>query len=149
MLRDIWILMILVGFICLALSVVLFFIWKIPEVIDELSGRKAKRQIQAMRNFNSSTDSLDRFPTGDVYKNISSGSLISRELGNTEVKPVIEEITSGRVDEEEIVTSDLEESNPTSYLPENIEETSFLERGIMGVNSCSVKILEEMSSLVD
>lgn len=80
MLRDIGIIMLCAGVILLAISLILIFVLKIPELLDELSGRKAKRQIKRLKELNVGTGSLEGMATDDVYMAISSGSLVAEEI---------------------------------------------------------------------
>lgn len=80
MLRDIGIVMLCVGVVLLAISLILIFALKIPDLLDELSGRKAKRQIKRLKELNMGTGSLDGMATDDVYLALSSGSLVSEEI---------------------------------------------------------------------
>jgi len=120
--KEIWIIMLVLAFICLVGSILLVFLWDIPSLIDELSGRKAKRQIKMLHDLNSNTSSFDRLSTNEIYSSISSGTLLNEELNNIDRDEV------GDYSNNELV-EDVEEDS-TSYLSnENIEEdsTSFME----------------------
>lgn len=88
MLYNIWVAMLVTGFLLLVLSIVLMFVFHIPDLLDELSGRKAKRQIKKLKELNGSTGALenisDNLNTDDIYSAISSGSLISEEIAQVE-----------------------------------------------------------------
>lgn len=63
-----------VGYICLilgavfiVLSLVFSVVWKVPTLIDNLTGRKAKRHIDRMRKMNISTGSINVSDTGNFY----------------------------------------------------------------------------------
>lgn len=162
--KEIWIIMLLVAFICLAGSILLVFLWDVPSLIDELSGRKAKRQIKMLHELNSSTSTFDRLSTNEIYSSISSGTLLNEELHNIDKDEVKDfDINESIEDVEETSTSflgsDVEES--TSYLADDVSEatsylgeedyeesTSFLStEEEVGINPIKITILEEQSSL--
>lgn len=160
--KDIWIIMLVLAFICLAVAILLTFIWDIPNLIDELSGRKAKRQIKMLHELNSSTSTFDKLSTNEIYSGISSGTLLNEELVNTCEEEEIENYNNKDVcslgeDGEECSTSYLSEDGDesTSYLEDDVEEsTSYLDtqekvslepkKENVGLD---IKIIEEQSSL--
>lgn len=80
MLRNIGITMIILGIILLVVSLILVFALKIPDLLDELSGKKAKRQIKRLKELNIGTGSLEGVATDEFYRSLStSGSLLSEE----------------------------------------------------------------------
>lgn len=87
---TLWMGMLLSGILLFLLTMTLFVVWKVPNLIDELSGRKARRQINRMKQLNISTDSLSRMSTGDFYRLSGGGSEwrhVSGDLGSQELKP--------------------------------------------------------------
>ena len=161
MLKDIWIIMLLLGFLGIILSLMLFFIWRVPELIDDLSGNKAKRQIKLMRDINSNSGSLERFSTNEVYMGFSNGSLLSEDSVNIKVDQEYSDIIpekiesikhndnmvddeTGTVDEDDVVTSDLSKvENKTEFLYDEEESTSYVDES----DVVTIKILEELSSV--
>lgn len=154
MLRDISLVMLISGFLLLFISVLLIFVFKVPELIDELSGRKAKRQIKMLHELNMGTGSLDKLSTSEIYSSIPSGSLLVGEMSNiTKEKFAI-------YNEDEIDTCDMYEDNqsnvPTSVMSEEMtgyvdeEVTGFMESVQNFYNTKkSINVLEEYSSLGD
>ncbi len=110
MLFSIFVVMMSVGVLLFILSLVLIFVLRIPELIDELSGNKAKRQIKRLKELNSATSSLDSMATKDIYGSVASGALSLGEMAieesvkksvETVEKPVDnfkEKVITGRVD---------------------------------------------------
>ncbi len=162
--KEIWIIMLLVAFICLAGSILLVFLWDVPSLIDELSGRKAKRQIKMLHELNSSTSTFDKLSTNEIYSSISSGTLLNEELHNIDKDEVKDfDINESIEDVEETSTSFLgsEVEESTSYLADDVSEatsylgeedyeesTSFLStEEEVGINPIKITILEEQSSL--
>lgn len=140
--KEIWILMLVLAFISLAVAVLLTFIWDIVNIIDELSGRKAKRQIKMLHDLNSSTGTFDRLSTNEIYSGISSGTLLNEELSNiyeekiknfdnTDVYDSTSKEEGGNEEISYISDNDEDDEESTSYLNENedsIEEvTSYLD----------------------
>lgn len=152
MYREIWIVMLLIGIILLIVSLVLFFIWGISDLIDELSGKKAKRQIKIMQEMNLDSGVFDKYSTSDIYCGIPGGSLVSEDIGSissdlgslNEIKEVVtssqeESNSQFEDDDEETATSYVDEST-TTYIEEEDASTSYLD-------SIIIKIIEEQSSL--
>ena len=67
MLRTIGFIMLGGGILLFVISLVLMVVFKVPELIDELSGRKAKRQIKRLREINEGTGSIEGMDTSDFY----------------------------------------------------------------------------------
>lgn len=53
---NLFLIMLSMGILLFALSITLIFALKIPDLMDELSGRKAKRQIKRLKELNIGTD---------------------------------------------------------------------------------------------
>ena len=82
MLTIIGICMLIVGAVGIFISLLLAFLWKIPDLLDELSGRKAKRQITRMKELNIGTGGIEGITTNELYEMINaSGNLIWGSLG--------------------------------------------------------------------
>lgn len=111
MLWDIGVIMVCVGVVLLAISLILIFVLKIPDLLDELSGRKARRQIKRLKELNEGTGGLEGMATDDIYQVLPSGSLVSDEL-----HPIV---TSGNVSEEAANTGDIQKSTSG-----NVEDSS-------------------------
>lgn len=60
------------GVVMLLTAVVLTFVLHIPDLVDEITGRKARRQIKRIKELNSSTGSIEKASTSDVYKIMQS-----------------------------------------------------------------------------
>lgn len=170
--KDVWIGMLLLSFIMFVISIVLVFVWNIPGIIDELSGRKAKRQIKLLHELNSSTSTFDKLSTNEIYVGISSGTLLNEELSNIDsVEEVRTMGVSSDADDYEAPTSYLNEEveAPTDYLNDEVEEktayldedeevaTSYLEETedcntkceteLNAKLSVTIRVIEEQSSL--
>lgn len=82
MLLTIGFVMLLVGVLLILLSLILMVVWKVPSLIDELSGRKAKRQIERMRKLNVATSGLTNMDTNEFYRSMVDASYSSNIVGS-------------------------------------------------------------------
>lgn len=148
MYREIWILMLIVGILCLVLSLIFFFAWGISDLMDELSGRKAKRQIKIMHEMDLRTDAFDKYSTSDIYSGIPSGSLVSGDIGS-----ISNEVSDAESVEEirQVVSeaTNIDDSDSTSYMDE--DATSFVEdeegsTSYIG-DTDVIKLIEEQTSI--
>lgn len=138
------------GLLGMAVAVLLAFVWKIPDVMDELSGRKAKRQIQGLKDLNIGSGGMDGFSTNELYELLnSSGNLLWTRLGS-----------SGSVSEDPVVDQrpidadilERESSNDTNKMS---DDGDLFENGVSGNGEVSnvgrnfreVIVLEEQTSL--
>lgn len=122
MLRDIGIIMLCAGVILLAISLILIFVLKIPELLDELSGRKAKRQIKRLKELNVGTGSLEGMATDDVYMAISSGSLVAEEIKikqESQEELLDEDAATGDVQNESLEKPGVTSGSPVSSSEED------------------------------
>ena len=114
--------------LCLLVAVILFFLLKIPNVIGDLTGSKARKAIENIRNQNESTgvktykSSRVNCERGKITDKITStGSLI---------KPSVD-IANGAMAKSKISTKRLEtealESYETSLLDNGSDETTVLD----------------------
>lgn len=83
------------AFMLLVLSVILFFVWNIPNVHSELSGRKTRERVRKLQEINRKNP--DEFSTSDIFyrSGNDSGSLV-REL-NSYLEDEEESAISGAV----------------------------------------------------
>ena len=157
MLWNVWLGMVIVGVILLITSIILTFILKIPELLDELSGRKEKRQVKRLRDLNVGTGSLDGVATEDVYQVMSSGSLLSDEVNIEVINTKIEKEQEIEDEGKDLPTSNLDyEENKTGYVSEG-ESTSYIDSSDVtnilydiekyNITKHTVEIIEEQSSI--
>lgn len=66
-----------VGVLLFVTSLVLMVVFKVPELIDELSGRKAKRQIKRLKELNEGTGAIEGMATEDFYMSAGGYSVTS------------------------------------------------------------------------
>lgn len=159
MLKAIWLGMLILGLVLILVSLVLIWVFNVVDLIDELSGRKAKRQAKRLRELNAGTTGLD---IQDVFSSIQmpSGSLVQDEIlkGTNDIaKPISfvpepSEVTD--YDDEDVATNVLmdDEEEPTSYMEHGNSGNSDVVNVINGVreycnNKKFIVVLEEGSSI--
>lgn len=146
MLWNIGIIMVILGIILLVVSLILVFTLKIPDLLDELSGKKAKRQIKRLKELNIGTGSLEGVTTDEFYMSLSSsGQLLSEEYlyGNNTKKKEDNSV------EENSKTKYMEctEDSPTGYIQDD-DVTGMLEEVKDFIHTKhDISIIEEQSSL--
>lgn len=142
-----------VGVLLFVTSLVLMVVFKVPELIDELSGRKAKRQIKRLKELNEGTGAIEGMATEDFYMSaggysitsdiadisdsIISDSLVSdskrldtssSDIGeDTDNQPPKEDIVEDSEDDEESATEmvdDSDEESATDMVDDSDEDDS-------------------------
>ena len=131
--------MVIVGVLGISVSILLTFLWKIPDLLDELSGKKAKRQIKRLRELNIGTGGFEGISTNELYEMINnSGNLVWKNVG------------SGRIDFENEVRSENEEiedvDEEEAPAPENIED-KMSESVTINRNEKRISIIKEQTSV--
>lgn len=156
MLWYIGVIMLTVGVLLLVVSLILVFALRIPELLDELSGRKAKRQIKHLKELNIGTGSLEGVATEDFYNSLSSGNMISEEyeIRSEVAKQVTSEILSKEENKKEDIS--VEDIDKTQFIEEDEVPTGFVEdeedeaTGLLVEDEPKknvIQLLEEQSSL--
>lgn len=108
--------MLIVGAVGVFISLLLAFLWKIPDLLDELSGRKAKRQITRMKELNIGTGGIEGITTNELYEMINaSGNLVWGSLGTRSQN--LEEDDEKKEERVEVAT-------PVNKVVENVSEVS-------------------------
>lgn len=138
---SLWLTMVIVGVLLLILAIVLTLVFNVPSLLDELSGRKAKRQIKRLKEANIGTGALEGMGTDDVYMAASSGSLLSEEIAMVSSSPEPQSQVSKKFsplnlgtkkDDTFSVDSDPEEDTPTTDMEKGVyfsedEATNFMD----------------------
>lgn len=107
--------MLIVGAVGVFISLLLAFLWKIPDLLDELSGRKAKRQITRMKELNIGTGGIEGITTNELYEMINaSGNLVWGSLGTR----------SQNLGDDEKKEERVEVATPVNRVVENVSEVS-------------------------
>lgn len=109
--------MFVVGLLGILVSLILMFVWRVPDLMDEISGRKAKRQIKRLREINQGLSGMSSLSSSDVNDVINnSGTLV---WNNPDIKGFDEEEVAGRgSDTEDAMTGFVEEKHEVKILKE-------------------------------
>ena len=146
---NLFLIMLSLGILLFALSITLIFALKIPDLMDELSGRKAKRQIKRLKELNISTGAIEEMGTEDVYMTVSSGNLLGEDVAPKKVHVVESPTLESDIEEDEednIATTDMSsESDDKTDLMEEDEEGSKTEY----IDEEATGILQEIQDFVD
>lgn len=136
MLKAIWAGMLILGLVLLILTVVLSICWRVVSIVNELSGKTAKKQIELLKNIKVSTtvnpvivDTEDGFSTNitDVqdlkpYIEDKTGIMSEEDYNNIDKTNIMDEDEEVEIMVKEDNTNLLDES----YLPKNKREVILL-----------------------
>lgn len=137
--------MLAIGFILIVLSLVFTVVWKVPSLIDELSGRKAKRQIERMRKLNIASSNLTGMDTAEFYRSMSEGNLVINRVKTNDRNSVDSSELSKLVDNPYNVSTDNKVvMQKDDYCESDDIVTDLFDEVVKGYN---IKIVEEQSSL--
>lgn len=166
-----WLIFLILAVVCLIVTILLIAIWDVLGILDELSGRKAKRQIKLLHEMNARVSSTNLVTSSSsITEDVSVvNEFNSNLIENTPVSESDENSTNTSDNElpsadiiissDDVATSYLDSDNvSTSYLDtDNVfsEEyevaTSYLDVSSLNedniVKEERLKILEEQSSL--
>lgn len=108
--------MFVVGLLGILVSLILMFVWRVPDLIDEISCRKAKRQIKRLREINQGLSGMSSLSSSDVNDVINnSGTLV---WNNPDIKGFDEEEVAGTGNTEDAMTGFVEEKHEVKILEE-------------------------------
>ena len=79
MLDTLWIVFLIASVLLFIISLFMMLYWRVFSLIDELSGRKAKRQIRKLKEYNSSNDSMSMVSTEELELLVSGGGSLLNE----------------------------------------------------------------------
>lgn len=130
-----------VGVLLFVTSLVLMVVFKVPELIDELSGRKAKRQIKRLKELNEGTGAIEGMATEDFYMSaggysitsdmadindsIVSDSLVSDSKRLDTSSSDIGEDTDNQQPKEDIVEDSEDDEESATEMVDDIDEDDF------------------------
>lgn len=143
--------MVCLGASFLFLSIVLMFSLHILDALDEITGRKAKRQVKRLKELNVSTNVLDAASTEDIYKVVSSGSIVNDFEGmeDLEVKPEnIEIVKYESNDEDSVEATSFMDECATSYIDSSVVSEMISEVKNYTETRRSVEVIQEQSSIL-
>ena len=166
-----WLIFLILAVVCLIVTILLIAIWDVLGILDELSGRKAKRQIKLLHEMNArvsstnlvtssssitedvsvvnefNSDLIENTPVSESDENSTNTS--DNELPSADIIISSDDVATSYLDSDNVSTSYLDTDNvfseeyevATSYL----DVSSLNEDNI--VKEERLKILEEQSSL--
>lgn len=143
--------MVCLGASFLFLSIVLMFSLHILDALDEITGRKAKRQVKRLKELNVSTNVLDAASTEDIYKVVSSGSIVNdfECMEDLEVKPEnIEIVKFESNDEDSVEATSFMDECATSYIDSSVVSEMISEVKNYTETRRSVEVIQEQSSIL-
>lgn len=109
------------GVLLIVVSIVLIFVLNVPAMLDELSGRKAKRQIKRLKELNVGTGSFDTMSTSGLY-NVSTGTqndVVSDEDDDFDVK---DNFVSPTETDDPVVNNSSTSSESVVETPKEVED---------------------------
>lgn len=141
---SLFILMLFVGLSLVVLSGVLYVVWNISDAVDELSGKKRRRQIEKLQKASMAIGATTVIAsTTQMFKDSEEDEEIAELIQNAHNITTSEVINTG-----EIVTP-VEEDYATGVILEEdsvLEGVSTLSSGKLGITK-KVVILEEITNL--
>lgn len=124
-----------VGVLLFVTSLVLMVVFKVPELIDELSGRKAKRQIKRLKELNEGTGAVEGMATEDFYMSAGGYSITSdmadindsivSDSKRLDTSSDIEEDTDNQQPKEDIVEESEDEEESATEMVDDSDEEDF------------------------
>ena len=123
MLWYVWLIMLITGSVEFFISIILLFVFHVPDLLDELSGRKARRQIKRLRELNLGTGALEGIATEDVYSSLPTGSMFSESISSNDI------VNSEGIEcQIKNIVSEDDESNSTTSMEHEEQDTSYIDR---------------------
>lgn len=87
MLGTIWVILLIAGVFLLLASLFMALYWRVLSLADEISGKKAKRQIAKLREYNSTTGEMTAISTGELELMLAGGgSLLAETVTKVDTK---------------------------------------------------------------
>lgn len=87
MLGTIWVILLIAGVFLLLASLFMALYWRVLSLADEISGKKAKRQIAKLREYNSTTGEMTAISTGELELMLAGGgSLLAETVTRVDTK---------------------------------------------------------------
>ena len=131
--------MLAVVILMIVISLILMVVWRIPDLFDELTGKKAKRQIKALRDANVGTGAFEGMSTNEItemanqeYARIKSSKYLEEYSNNGTGLSDIEDTDSGytsiedsrSLEEDEVVEDRVENDGVAEVKWVLVEEAS-------------------------
>lgn len=121
MLRYIGFALVCSGVLLIVISIVLIFVLNVPAMLDELSGRKAKRQIKRLKELNVGTGSFDTISTSGLY-NVSTGTQTNMSTYEEDDFDVKDNFVSPTETNDSVVNNSSTSSESVVETPKEVED---------------------------
>lgn len=109
------------GVLLIIVSIVLIFVLNVPAILDELSGRKAKRQIKRLKELNVGTGSFDTISTSGLY-NVSTGTQTNISTDEEDDFDVKDNFVSPTETNDSVVNNSSTSSESVVETPKEVED---------------------------
>lgn len=109
------------GVLLIVISIVLIFVLNVPAMLDELSGRKAKRQIKRLKELNVGTGSFDTISTSGLY-NVSTGTQTNMSTDEEDDFDVKDNFVSPTETNDSVVNNSSTSSESVVETPKEVED---------------------------
>lgn len=144
-----WLVLLFSGLISLIITLFLALYWRVFNLIDEISGRKAKRQIAKLREYNNSTGEITSVSTGELELVMAGGgTLVSNTSESSKTTSSSEKSLREMIDDPYgSVSQKAYAPSKGTYASEVEQSPDDGETGILSESTMGIVILEEQSSL--
>lgn len=145
MLRYIGFALIGSGVLLIVISIVLIFVLNVPAMLDELSGRKAKRQIKRLKELNVGTGSFDTISTSGLY-NVSTGTQTNMSTDEEDDFDVKDNFVSPTETNDSVVNNSSTSSESVVETPKKVEDEESVSTNYFQETSNDSADLEETAN---
>lgn len=143
-----WLVLLFSGLVSLIITLFLALYWRVFNLIDEISGRKAKRQIAKLREYNNSTGEITSVSTGELELVMAGGGTLVSETATSSKTPSSEKSLREMIDDPYGSVSQKTAEPPRGTFKSEVERSpEDGETGILSADMSGIVILEEQSSL--
>lgn len=133
------------GVLLIVISIVLIFVLNVPAMLDELSGRKAKRQIKRLKELNVGTGSFDTISTSGLY-NVSTGTQTNMSTDEEDDFDVKDNFVSTTETNDSVVNNSSTSSESVVETPKEVEDEDSVSTNYFQETSNDSADLEETAN---
>lgn len=149
-LEVLWLVMLSVGVLLLLVALFLMLYWKIPRLTDELSGRRAKKQLARLKELSDSSVNIASFATDELNALLSASApmelTVKREgADGSNLRDLIDDPYGLVGSKYTGIRSSVAKSADSYFIDEGV--TGFLDAAAEGNQGKSIVLKMEQSSL--